>query len=384
MQNTITLEAVRLFLKPYAGYFRRAQARELAARYVWGLILEGERKSAEAMAPRVQASGRGLQRLLNEVRWDHTGALAQYRRQQVPDLGDPDSVLLLDETVFPKRGGHSVCVGRLHSARLDRQVSCQMAVDATVVSRGHGWPYAMELYVPSFWDRRRAPHWRERRAQAHMPPQARHWERWRMALDLIDAAPSVGVVSTGADFGVEDRFVAALAQGGQRFLLEIPPETLVFGSAPVLQPPRTGHRARGRPRKHGPLLEAAIPPVKASSLVVTPENLSSGPVVTPVWPAAGYRDGILQPQALLITDPCPDRAGDPRFFLSNLPREGLPEACARVALALAQARKVKARMINDLGLLHYEGRSWIGWHRHVLLVCLAYACGRECEGQGSL
>ena len=106
------------YMAEFAPYIKRSEARELAQCYVVGLMMDGDRKSVEPMSEKVHASERGMQRLLTEAKLDRDGAFGEYRRLMLAETTDPQGVLLIDDTGFPKKGGHSVCVDRQYCGSL--------------------------------------------------------------------------------------------------------------------------------------------------------------------------------------------------------------------------------------------------------------------------
>ncbi len=387
MKKGITLTEVEEYMSPYNRFFSRSEARALASRYVWGLLLEGERKSVEPMALRVDASERSLQRLLTEVKWDYEGVCREYRRRLVSNYAGAEGVLVVGQTVFPKRGGHSVCVARQYSEEFGRMVSSQMATDSIYVRAETVVPWAMDLYVPKFWDQPRNKEVRLRRQQARIPGHIRHRQRWIQGLGQVELALdqvlTAGVVTAGPAFGSVSEFRDGLDQQGAHYVLELSGDTDVFLSEPVLVEESPRKRGRGRPRKRHRLFDAESPPVHVSRIhsslgsSLAPETApgeSPTSMALQVWPAQGYRDGILRKPAWLGVQQGEASAGqdDCRYFLGNLPGGVSPRDLERITRAHEQAQLCKTRLAKHLGLLHHEGRSWIGWHRHVLLVFLAW------------
>ena len=394
---------VEAYLAPYGRFFSRREARGLAAGYVLGLLLEGGRKSVEPMARLVETSGRSLQRLLTQVRWDHEGVLRAFRRRMVERYAGDGGILVIGRTVFPKRGSHSPGVARQYIEELGRAISGQTAVDSVYVRGGTVFPWAMDLYIPTFWSRPRSPEYRLRRLKAGIPGHVRHRERWELALDQVDLAVNVGLavsaVTAGMSFGRFAAFRDGLIGRGLRAIVEAPPDTEVFTREPSLRQVRPERRGRGRPRKRLPLMEADAPPVLISSLAAgtfqgnrgtpgvhsgadpRPAMTNSSPsgqrfLIYPgeVWPAEGYRDGALHgPLRLALERPFrTGPEGGPRYYLADPFSDPGTRELASITRASAQALGCKNSLVRDLGLLHHEGRSWKGWHRHVTLVFLAW------------
>ncbi|HPQ43942.1 MAG TPA: IS701 family transposase [Syntrophales bacterium] len=385
MERDISLHEVEVFMRPFGKYFSRSEGRALASRYVLGLILEGDRKSVEPMALRVEASERSLQRLLTEVKWDTEGVWREYRRRIMTAHAGTNGLLVVGETLFPKRGGHSVCVARQYSADPGRMVNCQMATDSIYVWGNAAMPWGIDLYVPKFWSRSGDKMHRLRRRNAGIPDHVRHRERWMLGLEQIGQAKgqglAIGSVVSGAAFGSVSGFRDQLDEEGIPYVVEVSPDTAVFPAEPVFVEEASKRRGRERSRKHHRRFSVDQMPVAVSHVR---DAVGAGPpgetepyFFTPrqVWPAQGYREGIRHKPAWLVVSPPGISAGEGgyRYFLVTLTDGAALGGLERIGRAWEQAMICKRFMIEHLGLLHHEGRSWIGWHRHVLLVFLAWS-----------
>ncbi len=393
MSKEVIFPDIADYMSPYAPYFRRLEGRELAQCYVVGLMMEGERKSVEPMSERVHASERGMQRLLTEVKWDYQGAMEEYRRQMFADTSDPQGILLVDDTAFPKKGRHSVGVSRQYCGALGKVANCQVGVSLTYVGQGVAWPYAMNLFIPPSWDDLEDPQCVLRRQKTRLPLEARYREKWQMALEMIDLARQSGVphrgVAADAWYGNVTEFRRRLAEWREWYVVGVNANTEVFLEAPVLAdipaPPRGG-----RPRKYPRLAPAHPGPVKVSQLgqqidEKTWEHLElrrdsrGAPLVVEavsrrVWPAQGYRKGRVQEEVwLLIERRWQGRDSfELRYYFSNMPQEIPTLEMVRLFHERYWIEQGYQQLKEELGLDHHEGRSWIGWHRHVLLVFLAF------------
>ncbi len=390
MEGALSLSHVEEYMIPYHGFFSRAEVRMLAVRYVLGLLTQGERKSAEPLAHRMSVAPRSFQRLLTQASWDHAGVLQAYRRRMMSLLSGREGILVLGRTVFPKRGSHSVCVARQYIHELGRMVHCQTAADAVFVCGNAAVPWAMDLYVPRFWGRPVDPAYRMRRNRAGMPRHVRHHPLWEMGAEQADMAfrqgLNVSMVTAGSIMGGEASFCDILDDRGRHYIVETPPETEVFPHKPTLREDIPKTRRRGRPRKRSRFVNEGIPPLPVSSLFTgahrlkpgaresVPDDAADTTVLSyqeRVWPAEGYRDGILHRPVWLAARRSPSPGEACRYYLGNCPGEIGARDVSRIEQARRQALACKNLMISDLGLLHHEGRSWTGWHRHVLLVILA-------------
>jgi SRSO17 transposase len=393
MSKEVIFPDIADYLAPYAPYFRRLEGRELAQCYVVGLMMEGERKSVEPMSERVHASERGMQRLLTEVKWDYEGAMDEYRRQMLTETSDPQGILLVDDTGFPKKGRHSVGVARQYCGALGKVANCQIGVSLTYVGQGVAWPYAMNLFIPPSWDDLDDPHCVLRRQKTRMPPETRCREKWQMALEMIDSARQAGVphrgVAADAWYGNVTEFRRKLAERGECYVVGVNANTEVFLEAPVFEdiPPKS---QGGRARKYPGLAPTHSGPVKVSELGQQIEedawehlelrrDSRGAPLVVEavsrrVWPAQGYRKGVVQEEVwLLIERRWQGRDSfELRYYFSNMPQEIPTLEMVRLFHERYWIEQGYQQLKEELGLDHHEGRSWIGWHRHVLLVFLAF------------
>lgn len=394
MAHEITFPSIEEYLAPYAPFFRRLEGRELAKCYVTGLMMEGERKSVEPMSERVHASERGMQRLLTEVKWDHEGVSRQYRRQMVAETSDPQGVLVVDDTAFPKKGRYSVCVARQYCGSLGKVANCQVGVSLTYVGQEVAWPYTMDLYIPHSWDNLEDPECVAMRKKTRMPDTVRYREKWQIALEQIDLACKEGVphraVVADGWYGNVPEFRKGLDERGERYVVGVYSDTEVFLDPPVFVEPQPRKRGRGRPRKYPRLIETHPPPVKASTLgaKVTEDewehlelrrDTRGKPLVVEavsrrVWPAQGYRKGVFHEEVWLIIERRPKgkEQCELRYYFSNMPQDMPTLEMVRLLHERFWIEQGYQQLKEELGVDHHEGRSWTGWYRHVLLVFLAF------------
>jgi SRSO17 transposase len=394
MTHEITFPSIEEYMAPYTPFFRRLEGGELAKCYVTGLMMEGERKSVEPMSERVHASERGMQRLLTEVKWDHEGVSKEYRRQMLSETSDPQGVLVVDDTAFPKKGRYSVCVARQYCGSLGKVANCQVGVSLTYVGQEVAWPYTMNLYIPKSWDNLEDPECILMRKKTRMPETALYREKWQIALDQIDLAlqervPHRAVVAD-CWYGNVPEFRKRLTERGQRYVVGVYSDTEIFLDPPVFVEPKPKKRGRGRPRKHPILIETNPPPVRVSELgakVVEDDwehlelrrdsrgkPLMVEAISRRVWPAQGYRKGVFHEEVWLIIERRPKGQGkfELRYYFSNMPQDMPTLEIVRLLHERFWIEQGYQQLKEELGLDHHEGRSWTGWRRHVLLVFLAF------------
>jgi len=382
------------YMAPFYRFFSRSEGRELAQRYIIGLMMEGERKSVEPMSMKVEGSERSMQRLLTDVKWDHEGVWAEYRKIMLENTSDPHGVIAADDTGFPKKGKNSVCVARQHCPSTGKTDNCQIGVSLTYVGQEVAWTYGMDLFIPDSWDNITNPGCVALRKKTRMPTYAHHLEKWKMVLNMVDMANDDNVphraIVTDSWYGSIPDFRKGLAERNEKFVVGVHKDQRVFLEAPIFEMPQPKKRKPGRPRKYPQLIETNPKPImvcdlgkkvderswehlelrrssKGKSLVVEAVSIR-------VWPADGYRKGYSHEEVWLIIERRKVDKGrtELRYFFSNFPQNMPTIEMVRLYHERFWIDHGYQQQKEELGLDHHEGRSWVGWHRHVLLVCLAF------------
>jgi SRSO17 transposase len=371
------------------GHASRAAA---ARAYCTGLLLPGARKSVEPMAARiepgrVQARHQSLHHVVAKAGWDDAAVLAAVRRRVLPALErhGPVRYWIVDDTGFPKQGGHSVGVTRQYCGQLGKQDNCQVAVSLSVANDHASLPIAYRLYLPETWSEDG-----ERRARAGVPEEIGFETKPGIALGQIRRARAEGVppgvVLGDAGYGVETGFRAALAEMGLAYVLGVQSSASLWppGEAPLPVPPYGG---RGRPPTrvrrtpgHQPVSAKKLAeglPARAWRGVTWREGSRTGPTsrfaAVRVRPAhRDQRRSEPRPEEWLLVE-WPKGAAEPaKYWLSNLP----PRTALRELVRTAKARWLIERdyqeLKQEIGLGHYEGRGWRGFHHHASLCIAAY------------
>lgn len=365
----------------------RSERRRWAQVYVQGLLLDGERKSIEPMAGRIaEADVQALRQFVGQSPW----AVEQVQRrlaEKVVDLLSEPEVWIIDETSFPKAGDHSVGVARQYCGTLGKVANCQVAVSLHWSSAEASCPLSWRLYLPPEWivDRQRA-------AQVKLPEGLTYQSKTALALELMDQArqwqiPVLPVIADSG-YGNEFDFRQQLRQRDLPYAVEVEPSTVVWKQDPNLPLPTP--KPTGRPRRYPPW-EALPRPQDLKTVAqqlpdwewkkLTWRQGSRGPqrsrfAQVLVWAAHGWREQKHPERVaewLLIEWPQVE-AAPTKYWLVHFP--GQPPAMRRL-VRMAKARwriELDYRELKEeLGLDHYEGRHWLGWHHHVCLVSLAYA-----------
>ena len=388
--QTVALRAaegrLRRFLATLTPLLGREERQVHAGEYIRGLLLDGERKSIAPLVDRLPgADVQALRQFVNQSPW----AWAPLQAALTATLLDrllPEAVLILDETSFPKQGTHSVGVARQYCGALGKIANCQVAVSVHLGTDATCLPLTWRLYLPAAWIDDPA-----RRAQARVPDAVAYTTKAALALDALDAVLAWGVgrrvVLADAGYGTSQDFRTALADRGLPYCVQTAPSVSGWTTAPPAAP---RYRGRGRPVRRpaasaippsAPLdaIARALPPTAWRTVTWRPGTkgpLRSRFALTPFWPAHRVRSRGPLPTApvqLLIEWPRDD-AAPTKYWLADLPGETLG---LRRAVRLAKGRwrieQDYRELKDELGLDHFEGRSWPGWHHHVTLVSMAYA-----------
>jgi SRSO17 transposase len=371
------------------GHVRRAAS---ARAYCTGLLLPGERKSIEPMAARldpahVQAKHQSLHHVVAQADWDDAALLAAVRAQVLPALErhGPVAYWIVDDSGFPKQGTHSVGVARQHCGQLGKQDNCQVAVSLSVATDHASLPIAYQLFLPEVWADDPA-----RRAKAGVPDTVRFETKTAIALgqlrQALAACVPVGILLGDAAYGDETAFRVGVADLGLCYVLGVRSGTSVWapGTRPLPPLPWSGRGRRptrlrrDAENQPGTLKALALSlPAQAWRRVTwregTQGELSSRFAAVRVRPA--HRDTQrTEPwpeEWLLIEWPVGD-AEPTKYWFSNLSRRSSLKRLVRVAKARWWIERDYQELKQELGLGHYEGRNWRGFHHHASLCIAAY------------
>jgi SRSO17 transposase len=339
------------FMDGFSGCFTRRPQREAASEYIAGLFNDSERKSIQAMHGRLSTAQdyQALQHFITHSPWEAARVWTHLRALVPARTG----LLALDDTGFPKQGTHSVGVQRQYCGALGKIGNCQVAVSSALIADGRTWPLTFELYLPETWMSDR-----DRRATVGIPPTLPFRPKWRIALSHVRAVLKAGFTLTGimvdADYGSNLQFRDGLERLGLRYGVAIR-GALTFW---VQGAKRTDTAAV--------LADAAFPEDWRS---VTWGQSTTGPL-TASFHALRVRARKGRGERWLL---CERSADDVRkFYLLNL----APTASLKELVALARARwpiEQQYRELKDeLGLDHFEGRSYQGWGHHTVLTAVAF------------
>ncbi len=337
----------------------RSPWRQSLERYLTGLFTEHPNKNCDTIAHVVpDTSEQRLQGLLTQIQWDHDDFNRQRVRQLLTLPAEADAVLVFDDTGFAKQGHCSVGVQRQYSGTLGKTGNCQITVNCHYSERTLAWPVATRLYLPKVWANDPA-----RRQRAHVPEEITFQTKPAIALALLDEANALGVphvcVTADADYGDNPNFLDGLDLRHERHVVAVRCDFAVataarggaVGRADALvqaQPTRAWRRLRWREGSKG-WLQAPFVAVRC-------------------WRVRA--DGRRRAGWLLGED---SADGKRRYYWSNLGPRASWERMAGYAHRRHWVEQYHQEAKTLLGWDQYQGRLWTGFHRHAVLVMLAYS-----------
>lgn len=360
--------------------------------YCTGLLLDGERKSVEPMAARlapneVQGMHESLHHFVAQSPWSDADMLGQVRNYVLPAMQKlgPVAAWIVDETSFVKKGTHSAGVARQYCGRLGKKENCQVAVSLSVATASASLPIAWRLYLTEEWAGDA-----ERRKQVGVPQEVQFQTKPQIALAQIQQAVKdgvpLGVVLADEVYGSNREFREGVADLKLEYSLAVRSTTTVWAMARQPLPPKPWKGKGAKPtrmrrdQEHQPItakqLAQELPERNWRELAWregSKEMLRSRFAALQVRPAYGDdRKGSLQPQQWLLME-WPTGAAEPSgYWLARLPEKTSLKRLAGISKQRWVIERGYEELKQELGLGHYEGRNWRGFHHHGTLCIAAY------------
>jgi SRSO17 transposase len=391
--ETVRAERFAAYVTDLAAALGHRDRHEPLRAYVTGLCLPGERKSVEPMAARVdprhvRSRHQSMHHFIADAPWEAAAVLRVARARVLAAMvrHGPVAAWIVDDTGFPKKGQHSVGVARQYCGVLGKQDNCQVAVSVSVANAAVSLPVAYQLYLPESWasDRRR-------RRAAGVPAHITFQPKWQIALEQIQAVQAEGVppapVLADAGYGDTTAFREALTTAGLAYVVGVKKETTAWPPGEAPRPPKRW-KGRGRPPTH----------VRRTATHI-PQSLKqlAGALPTTAWRTVTWREGTrgvmrsrfarlrvrpahrdeerTEPRGeewLLVEWPRGD-AEPTKYWLSTLPTTTPVADLVRLAKLRWRIERDYQELKDELGLDHFEGRGWRGFHHHGALCIAAYA-----------
>ena len=382
--------ALQTWLEPFLARLGHPARRRMCPLYVAGLIGPGERKSLQPIAARLApADYDQLHHFITVGPWENEPLEAELLAQADRLVGGLDAILVIDDPALPKKGQLSVGVAPQYASALGKKANCQTLVSLTLAQGEVPVPIALRLFLPEAWTR--DPE-RMRRAGV---PDAFQSERSKpeIALAELKRALNAGVrfraVVADAGYGISAAFRQALSALGLLWAVGIPRIQKVYPINVQLVP---------APPTRGRLRKTLIPDLKA---VAAEKMVADGP-----WRWITWRHGTkgpLRAQFAAVRVRAADGpevrlqgrtgqhlpgdevwlvgehrlSGEYKYYLSNLPPDTTLKQLASTIKARWVCEQAHQQLKEELGLDHFEGRSWQGLHRHALMTLIAFCFSQD-------
>lgn len=350
------------FLQRYLPLFYRVEQRELAEVVVQGKLSGLQRKTSEPIAIAAERERKPVQNFVGAGKWNDEAVMAELRRHASEEIGEIDGIFIIDGSAFPKKGTASCGVDRQWCGRLGKIDNCQVGVFLNYATE-HGYaPLDRQLYLTKEWAADE-----ERREKCHVPETIVFQEKWRIGLDLLQRSSDVphAWVTADDEFGRVTAFRSELRFRRETYVLDVPCNTLVRdlsrredGRRPKFE--RADAWAKRQPAKRWQTIR-----VRAGE---------KGPIKVQVLRARVQtkdEDGCVGPAETLLVTRTLDQEKRTAYHVSNADRT---EATWKLVYVGSERHRVEEMLQagkSEVGLGHYEVRSWVGWHHHMTLSFLA-------------
>ncbi len=363
------------FLQRYLPRFYRVEQRATATLVIRGHLSGLERKTSEPIAIEAGLPRKPVQFFVGAGKWDDKAVMDELRQHVREELAEPDGVVVIDPSAFPKKGTESCGVARQWCGRLGKVDNCQVGVFLAYAAQAGYAPLDRRLYLPEDWADDEA-----RREKCHVPPGVVFQEKWQITLDLLDRSlPGLphGWIVGDDELGRPAEFRAALRRREERYVLDVPCNTLIRDLE--RRRPRRRHAGRGRKREvpfqRVDVWASSQPESRWERITVRPGE--KGPLLVDAMKVRvrAKQDGrIGSEEQLVVIRP----VGESRIDYA-MTSAGPEVALSRIVGAQRQRHRIEEVFEagnGEAGLDHYEVRSWIGWHHHMTLslVALWYLC----------
>src|SRR3712207_2619715 len=373
------------WLEPFLTPLWHPARRRMCPLYVAGLIGPGARKSLQPIATRVApADYDQLHHFMAVSPWDEAPLEAELLAQANRLVGGPDAILVIDDTALPKKGTHSVGVGPQYAGVLGKKANCQSLVSLTLAKHEVPAPIALRLFLPDTWIKD------PERLQHAGVPEAFWVERSKPEIALAElqrvmqAGVSFGAVVTDAGYGISAPFRQALSALGLKWAVgTVRIQKAYPANVQMIMPPPSRGRSRTRqiPDQEAMTAEALL--AKAFWRQVTWRRGTKGPLRAkfaamrvrvadgPAVYLRGHANQHLPGEEVWLVGEHRS-SGERKYYLSNLPPDTALKQLASLIKARWVCEQAHQQLKEELGLDHFEGRSWRGLHRHALMTLIAY------------
>jgi len=349
--------------------------------YCLGLVMPGERKSVEPMAAitapgRTAAQHQSLLHFVGQGGWSDAEVLGKVQEMVLPSIEryGPIEAWIIDDTSFPKQGRHSVGVAHQYCGQLGKQANCQVAVTLSLANHDASLPVAYRLYLPKAWAEDDV-----RRVKAKVPEDIAFKTKPEIALEQIRWACEIGLpgnmVVVDAGYGHDSKLRVGITELGRTYVAGIQPQTLVRkpGVRPGI-PPKKGRRDAPHTTSVKDLARGLS--AKAWRTIKwregTNEWLSSRFARVRVHVASSHERPKKPTKEWLLIEWPEGEDAPTKYWLSTLPKNITFRDLVDAAKLRWRVERDYQELKQEVGLGHYEGRGWRGFHHHATLCIAAY------------
>jgi SRSO17 transposase len=365
------------FMIPLVEVLGRSERRVAATRYVTGLLLPGQRKSITPMSERLGVDSQSLQQFVSDSPWDEKSLWSAIRKEVIPSL-DPIDSWVVDETGWLKQGDHSVGVSHQYCGSVGKQANCQVSVELAVSNGMVAAPVGGQLYLPQKWteDSKRC-------VAAGVPKEVSFATKPQIAISLMEEALADGLcpgpVLADSAYGDSSEFRAELRRLKLEFFLQVTGSSHKGWTRSVpteLKFKRRYVKASAPPSQTLAEITAQLPQSAwkhCSWKTVDDKTRRTRLAWIEVYLAHGLREagGELEKAWLVIDWPKGDEQPY-HYYLAQFKGQPSKARCLKLSRSRWHIEQYFQRSKDDLGMDHFEGRSWRGFHHHLALSAVAY------------
>jgi SRSO17 transposase len=379
------LEELQTYHAEFSPFFQRRDQAKWAEKYMQGQMLPLERKSIQPMAMALEEGNvQAMQQFISQSTWDDEPILRKHRKLVAETLGHSGGVLVIDGCEFPKQGKHSVGVKRQWCGALGKIANCQASVLSAYVGLNGFTLVDRKLYLPQDWF---TPGYAERWQACGIPEGTEFRTRPELAWESVQALHEEGVlpfewVTFDEAYGANPTLRDKIHVLGLKYLAEVPVSTMAWEHKPRTEVPSGSGTGRPPTRER---LAADAPPAKradalASSIrdqewqLYTIKEGAKGPMAAQfvckrVWLA---HEGLPTHRLWLILRRGLDQGAKLKVYLSNAPADTPVEEFVRLSGMRWPIERAIKEAKGELGMDHYEVRTWAGWHHHMTMTLLSH------------
>jgi SRSO17 transposase len=365
------------FMIPLVEVLGRSERRVAATRYVEGLLLPGQRKSIAPMSERLGVDSQSLQQFVSDSPWEEQALWSAIRQEIIPSL-EPIEAWVVDETGWVKQGGHSVGVAHQYCGSVGKQANCQVSVELVVSDGTVAAPVAGQLYLPQKWTE--DP---QRCSAAGVPKEVAFATKPQIAIALMEATLKDGVcpgpVLADSAYGDSSDFRAEVRRLKLEFFVQVTGSSHKGWTSPVPTERKIKRRHVTATAPASQTLEEIAAGLANSAWkhcswkAVEGKTRRTRLAWIEVYLAHGLRkpEGELEKVWLVVDWPQGDEQPY-HYYLAEFKGQPTKARCLKLSRSRWHIEQYFQRSKDDLGLDHFEGRSWRGFHHHLALSAVAY------------